>query len=304
MFESLTLLIVKKTFERKCEAGTNFTKLPYVGKKENNPSLYFTRWHVKKSRKGETVSRYHPGRSLTYLEFENRITSISFAASLAPWEPFVSFWAPPSGFRARLAPNSIDCSSASLFVSSDGVYTRGKGTRYESYNGKAAALAFEIYWFKPFRLSPPPCIRVSRLPFPFTFFSLSARFFSPALFPPSSDVRPTILLLLLHLFGERWKIESSPSFLPFVLVAHDPVNRVQRWFLVKITVRPLCFFWTTPPSGGDLSERTFFWGTLESRGRAIRVLVETLDEKQMNVGGTLNYQVAVFFFLRSGEHSV
>lgn len=55
-----------------------------------------------------------------------------------------------------------------------------------------------------------PCIRVSRLPFPFTFFSLSARFFSPALFPPSSDVRPTILLLLLE---DRWKIESSPSFL-------------------------------------------------------------------------------------------
>lgn len=26
------------------------------------------------------------------------------------------------------------------------------------------------------------------------------------------------------------------------------------------------------------------------------MLVETLDEKQMDVGGTLNYQVAVFFF--------
>lgn len=65
----------------------------------------------------------------------------------------------------------------------------------------------------PSAFLPPPlplCIRVSRLPFPFTFFSLSARFFSPALFPPSSDVRPTILLLLLE---DRWKIESSPSFL-------------------------------------------------------------------------------------------
>lgn len=124
LYESLFIVKKFQTFERKCEAGTNFTKLLYVGKKENNPSLYFTRWHVKKSRKGETVSRYHPGRSLTYLEFENRIISISFAASLAPWEPFVSFWAPPSGFRARLAPNSIDCSSASLFVSSDGVYAR------------------------------------------------------------------------------------------------------------------------------------------------------------------------------------
>lgn len=59
---------------------------------------------------------------------------------------------------------------------------------------------------------------------------------------------------------ERWKIESSPSFLPFVLVAHDPVNRVQRWFLVKITVRPLCFFWTTPPSGRRSFRKDFLLG--------------------------------------------
>lgn len=29
------------------------------------------------------------------------------------------------------------------------------------------------------------------------------------------------------------------------------------------------------------------------------MLVETLDEKQMDVGGTLNYQVAVFFLVES-----
>lgn len=99
------------------------------------------------------MKRFHdPGRyagpSLTYLEFENRITSISFAASLAPWEPFVSFWVSPSSFLRGFALASVPTAlTARVQVSLSPLmaYTRGKGTRYESYNGKAAALPFEIY---------------------------------------------------------------------------------------------------------------------------------------------------------------
>lgn len=96
----------------------------------------------------DTPGRY-PGRSLTYLEFENRITSISFAASLAPWEPFVSFWVSPSsflrGFALALEVPTALTARVQVSLSPLMAYTRGKGTRYESYNGKAAALPFEIY---------------------------------------------------------------------------------------------------------------------------------------------------------------
>lgn len=39
---------------------------------------------------------------------------------------------------------------------------------------------------------------------------------------------------------------------------------------------------------------------VKERERAVRVLVETLDEKQMDVGGTLNYQGAVFLYVVEG----
>lgn len=116
-----------------------------------------------------------------------------------------------------------------------------------------------------FLLPLPPCIRVSRLPFPFTFFSLSARFFSPALFPPSSDVRPTILLLLLLLLEERWKIESSSSFL--LCPSHTIQRAHDFWLKSLFALQIVALLLDEEPSPEEVSSlKGVSWGTLELEG--------------------------------------
>ena len=96
--------------------------------------------HTRGEGGGETILRSardstaHLGCSLTYLEFENRITSISFAAFLAPWDPFVLFWVPsspsPSPWLLPLAlvPAALTA-RVQVPLSPLMAHTRGKGTR-------------------------------------------------------------------------------------------------------------------------------------------------------------------------------
>lgn len=101
------------------------------GNKRGGSPLYFPMTR-EKSRKGETVSRYpwpipRPFLNLSRIRKSNNINLFcGIPRTLGAFRFLLGL--PlflPSGFRTRTrGPNSIDCSSASLFVSSDGVYAR------------------------------------------------------------------------------------------------------------------------------------------------------------------------------------
>ena len=58
--------------------------------------------------------------------------------------PFRFLLGSPLAFALAVDPAALTA-RVQVSLSPLMAYTRGKGTRYESYNGKAAALAFEIY---------------------------------------------------------------------------------------------------------------------------------------------------------------
>lgn len=152
------------------------------------------------------------------------------------------------------------------------------------------------------------------------FIDLSpSAFLPPSLYPCFSFAIPFHLFLALRSFlfsrlipSIQWCTTDYPpppsrrpmenrelSFLPFVphTIQWIASNANSDFWLKSLFARCASF----GPSGGGLSERAFLKDArVKERERAVRVLVETLDEKQMDVGGTLNYQGAVFLYVVEG----